>query len=101
MRQGRDLAVNEALLSVRRLLRQEPRAVAAAFEQAAGQDGCLGAMQVVELLQQQHLMPGALKLIRCFASPGRFSCILSVFVYLYVCELCCCSNCQRAKPGYC
>ncbi|WIA13452.1 hypothetical protein OEZ85_007032 [Tetradesmus obliquus] len=57
VRQGRDLAVNEALLSVRRLLRQEPRAVAAAFEQAAGQDGCLGAMQVVELLQQQHLMP--------------------------------------------
>lgn len=62
MRQGRDLSVNEALLRVRRLLRQEPRAVAAAFEEAAGQDGCLNSLQVVQLLQQQELMPGDLGL---------------------------------------
>jgi hypothetical protein len=59
VRQGRDLVVNEALLAVRSLLRQEARAVAAAFEQAAGHSGGLSSMQVVELLQYQQFMPGA------------------------------------------
>jgi hypothetical protein len=69
VRQGRDLVVNEALLSVRRMLRQEQRQVAAAFDQAAGQDGCLGSMQMVELLQQ--LMPGVHSPSSCGVAVGH------------------------------
>lgn len=58
MRQGRDLAVNEALLRVRRLLRRDAKGVAAALDAAGGGDDGLPALQWLELLRQQELLPG-------------------------------------------
>lgn len=58
MRQGRDLAVNEALLRVRRLLRSELQAVMSLSEGVEGQDGCCSSLQVVQLLQHEQLLPG-------------------------------------------
>jgi len=58
VRQGRDLAVNEALLRVRRLLRSELQAVMSLSEGVEGQDGCCSSLQVVQLLQHEQLLPG-------------------------------------------
>lgn len=58
MRQGRNVAINEALSRVRRLLRQESESVAVSFEEADPQGSGLSSAQIVELLKQQQLMPG-------------------------------------------
>lgn len=50
--------MNEVLVRVRRLLRGEPQAVAAAFEEAEGKGGSLGPLQLLQLLRQQQLLPG-------------------------------------------
>ena len=65
MRQGRDLAVNEALLRVRRLLRSELQEVVAVAEGLEGQDGCCSTLQVVQLLQHERLLPGVGRVDTC------------------------------------
>lgn len=58
MRQGRDMAVNEALLRVRRLLRSDLQTVVSLSESLEGQDGSFSSLQAVQLLQQEQLLPG-------------------------------------------
>jgi hypothetical protein len=56
--QGRDHAVNEALLRVRRLLRSELQSVMAVSESLEGQDGGFSGLQALQLLQHEQLLPG-------------------------------------------
>lgn len=58
MRQGRDQAVLEALLRVRRLLRSELAAVVSLAESLESQEGSFSGLQAVQLLQQEQLLPG-------------------------------------------
>lgn len=58
MRQGRDQAVHEALLRVRRLLRSELQAVVSLAESLENQDGSFSGLQAVQLLQHEQLLPG-------------------------------------------
>lgn len=61
MRQGRDMAVNKALLRVRRLLSSELQTVMSVAESTVeGQDGGFSGLQAVQLLQHQQLLPGEL-----------------------------------------
>lgn len=56
------MAVNKALLRVRRLLSSELQTVMSVAEGAVdGQDGGLSGLQAVQLLQHQQLLPGKLQ----------------------------------------
>jgi hypothetical protein len=62
VRQGRDIAVNKALLRVRRLLSSELQTVMSVAEGAVeGQDDGFSGLQAVQLLQHQQLLPGRLQ----------------------------------------
>jgi hypothetical protein len=52
------MAVNEALVRVRRLLRSDLQAVMSLSEPLEGQDGSFSSLQAVQLLQQEQLLPG-------------------------------------------
>jgi hypothetical protein len=52
------MAVNEALLRVRRLLRSDLQAVVSLSESLEGQDGSFSSLQAVQLLQQEQLLSG-------------------------------------------
>lgn len=58
MRQGRDQAVLQALLRVRRLLRSEQAAVVSLSETLEDQEGSFSGLTAVQLLQQEQLLPG-------------------------------------------